>query len=142
MDDKELIKVLKKLVARWRARYHTARNERDALVRQLEHEAQCQSLLRDERDALTAEVARLQQQTIDWQWKDSRELLAEHAALAIEADWLREELDARAAEVARLRGALKKVEFVAGWCPWCECFQYHRFDCARKLALAPHEVEE
>ena len=32
VDDKELIEVLKKLVARWRARYHTARNERDALI--------------------------------------------------------------------------------------------------------------
>ena len=142
MDDKELIKVLRRPVAKWQARYHTARNERGALVRQLEHEAQCQSLLRDERDALTAEVARLQQQTIDWQWKDSRELLAEHAALAIEADWLREELDARAAEVARLRGALKKVEFVAGWCPWCGMFEYHRFDCTRKIALTPELVPD
>ena len=41
-------------IAKWRARYHTARNKRDALVRQLEHEAQCQSLLRDERDGYRA----------------------------------------------------------------------------------------
>ena len=40
-------------------------------------------------------------------------------------------------ENARLRGALEQVEFVAGWCPWCECFEYHRFNCARQLALTP-----
>ena len=32
MDDKELIKVLRRPVAKWQARYHTARNERDALI--------------------------------------------------------------------------------------------------------------
>ena len=38
--------------------------ERDALLRQLEHEAQCQSLLRDERDALVAEVERLREKLV------------------------------------------------------------------------------
>ena len=32
MDDKELIKVLRRPVAKWQARYHTARNERGALI--------------------------------------------------------------------------------------------------------------
>jgi len=32
MTDAERIEVLKQLVAKWRARYHTARNERDALI--------------------------------------------------------------------------------------------------------------
>ena len=50
---------------------------------------------------------------------------------------LQEQNELLAGEVARLRVALEQVEFVAGWCPWCECFEYHRFNCARQLALTP-----
>jgi len=50
---------------------------------------------------------------------------------------LQEQNELLAGEVARLRVALEQVEFVAGWCPWCECFEYHRFNCARQLARTP-----
>ena len=79
----------------------------------------------------TAEAERLAQE-VDSLDRELRALANSNAAHMVEARNL-------AAEVERLRGALEKVEFVAGWCPWCEYFQYHRFDCARKLALAPHE---